>query len=198
MNEKNKSTLERFRKLLNLRNYSNRTIEMYIHYTSRFLSSINKSGLHVNSSDLIIYIENYKYSSTSQQNQIYSALKLYAELVLNIKNINVVFYKRPKRERTLPQVIDKDFILDKISKIDNIKHKSIISLAFSVGLRVSEVINLKIEDIDSKRMIINIRQAKGKKDRITPLSENILKLLREYYKQYKPKEYLFNGQFSLG
>lgn len=198
MNEKNKSTLERFRKLLNLRNYSNRTIEMYIHYTSRFLSSINKSGLHVNSSDLIIYIENYKYSSTSQQNQIYSALKLYAELVLNIKNINVVFYKRPKRERALPQVIDKDFILDKISKIDNIKHKSIISLAFSVGLRVSEVINLKIEDIDSKRMIINIRQAKGNKDRVVPLSQNILELLRSYYKLYRSTEYLFNGQFSLG
>lgn len=70
-------------------------------------------------------------------------------------------------------------------------------MAYSVGLRVSEVINLKIEDIDSKRMIINIKLAKGSKDRIVPLSENILQLLRNYFKLYKPREYLFNGQKSL-
>jgi len=70
-------------------------------------------------------------------------------------------------------------------------------LAYSVGLRVSEVINLKICDIDSKRMVININQAKGRKDRVVPLTENMLNLLRYYYIQYKPKEYLFNGQFDL-
>jgi integrase/recombinase XerD len=63
-------------------------------------------------------------------------------------------------------------------------------------LRVSEISNLKIEDIDSKRMLIHIKNAKGKKDRIVPLSDNVLKLLREYYKEFKPKEYLFNGQNS--
>jgi site-specific recombinase XerD len=70
-------------------------------------------------------------------------------------------------------------------------------LTYSVGLRVSEVINLKIEDIDSKRMIIHIKNAKGRKDRIVPLSENILKLLRGYFLKYKPKTYLFNGQKSI-
>lgn len=67
-------------------------------------------------------------------------------------------------------------------------------LAFSVGLRVSEVINLKIEDIDSKRMVININQAKGRKDRIVPLSNEVLKTLREYYKLHRPSVYMFNGQ----
>jgi site-specific recombinase XerD len=81
-----------------------------------------------------------------------------------------------------------------MNKIENVKHKTILSLTYSVGLRVSEVTNIKIEDIDSKRMIINIRNAKGNKDRIVPLSENILPQLRNYYKEYKPKEYLFNGQ----
>lgn len=76
------------------------------------------------------------------------------------------------------------------------KHKAIITLAYSVGLRVSEIINLKIEDIDSKRMIIFIKNAKGKKDRIVPLSNNILELLRKYWLEYKPTIYLFNGQNS--
>ena len=100
----------------------------------------------------------------------------------------------PRKEKKLPQVIDKDFLLQRIFKIENLKHKAIISLAFSVGLRVSEVTNLKITDIDSKRMLITIRQAKGNKDRIVPLSKGILTLLREYFREYKPKEFLFNGQ----
>ena len=81
--------------------------------------------------------------------------------------------------------------------IINLKHKAIRTLTSSVGLRVSEVVNLKIEDIDSKRMLIHIKNAKGKKDRIVPLSDNVLLLLREYFKQYRPNEYLFNGQKSL-
>lgn len=97
----------------------------------------------------------------------------------------------------MPQIIERDFLLDKINQIGNIKHKAIISLAYSVGLRVSEVINLKISDIDSKRMIITIRQAKGRKDRIVPLSSTILELLREYFKVFRPKEYLFNGKFDV-
>ena len=71
-----------------------------------------------------------------------------------------------------------------------------LSLTYSVGLRVSEIINLKIEDIDSDRMVIHIKNAKGGKDRIVPLSQTILSLLRDYYKLHKPKEYLFNGQTS--
>jgi site-specific recombinase XerD len=85
----------------------------------------------------------------------------------------------------------------RIKEIENLKHKSIISLAYSTGMRVSEVCNLKIADIDSARMIINIRNAKGRKDRIVPLSEYVLGILREYFKEYKPVEYLFNGQFDL-
>jgi site-specific recombinase XerD len=81
-------------------------------------------------------------------------------------------------------------------KIQNLKHKAILTLTYSVGLRVSEVVNLKIEDIDSKRMLIHIKNAKGRKDRLVPLSPNVLNLLREYFKQYRPVEYLFNGQTS--
>lgn len=177
-------------------NYSENTINNYGSYISKFLNTINKYSQHITSSDVEEYLSNYKFTSIAQQNQIINSLKFLYEKVLSKKYAKIDF-ERPRKEKHLPQIIEKEFLLEQISKITNLKHKAIISLGFSVGLRVSEVINLKIEDIDSKRMIINIRQAKGKKDRILPLSQTILELLREYFKQYKPKEYLFNGQNSL-
>ena len=195
MNAEQIKLMEIYNSKLKLLNYSSRTVEIYSHYAYKFLSTINKRPQYITSDDFNSYISNYKYTSISQQNQIINAVKFLYDKVLERK-YNKVSFERPRRERRLPQVIDREYLLGKISKIENIKHKSIISLAFSVGLRVSEVVNLKISDIDSKRMIINVIQAKGKKDRIVPLSPTILELLREYYRQYKPIEYLFNGQNS--
>ena len=176
-------------------NYSKRTNETYTHYVSKFLHSVGKYPQHITSKDYEVYLSSYKFTSVSQQNQIINALKFLYEKVLG-KKYEKVDFTRPRKEKHLPKIIDKDFLLNKINNIKNLKHKAIISLGYSVGLRVSEVVNLKIEDVDSKRMIINIRQAKGNKDRLVPLSENILNLLRDYYREYKPKEYLFNGQFT--
>jgi integrase len=176
--------------------YSKRTKEMYIHYTSKFLIKVNKYPQHITSKDFEDYLLKYKFTSISQQNQIINSIKFLYEKVLN-KKYNKIDFERPRTEKHLPQIIDNGFLLNKINLIPNLKHKAIISLAYSVGLRVSEVINLKIVDVDSKRMIININQAKGKKDRIVPLSEHILDLLRKYWKEYHPREYLFNGQNSL-
>jgi site-specific recombinase XerD len=177
-------------------NYSKNTNKIYFHYIKEFLVKTNKYYYHLTSKDIQKYIDNYDFSSISQQNQVISSIKFLYEKVLN-KKYNKVSFTRPRNEKRLPQIIDKEYLLNQINKIKNPKHKTIISLAYSVGLRVSEIINLKIEDIDSKRMIINIIQGKGKKDRIVPLSNNILNLLRDYYKEYKPKIYLFNGQNSL-
>jgi len=177
-------------------NYSKHTIRDYSHYFEKFLLRTSKYPQHLTSNDFENYLLNYKFSSVSQQNQIINALKFGYEKVLN-KKYNKIDFQRPRNEKKLPQVIDKEFLLNKISKIVNIKHKSIISLAYSVGLRVSEIINLKIKDIDSKRMIIFINNGKGRKDRIVPLSNTILHLLRLYYKKYKPIDYLFNGQNHL-
>jgi len=177
-------------------NYSPRTIEVYLYYIQKFIESTGKYPERITSSDFQQYLLNFKFTSTSQQNQIINAIKFFYEKVLNRKYDKIDF-QRPRSEKKLPQVIDKTFIMKQIDKIENLKHKAIITLAYSVGLRVSEVINLKMTDIDSARMLITIRQAKGRKDRIVPLSENVLVLLRKYYKQYKPKEYLFNGQFEL-
>lgn len=196
MNIKSKSTLEKFENKLRFRNYSDQTVKTYINYAEKFLSSFSKDIYHIPLKDAEQYLMKYKYSSISQQSQIISAVK---SLYINVVGRNLGSFKitRPRKEKKLPKVIDRDFLIDRISNIKNIKHKAILSLGYSVGLRVSEVVNLKISDIDSNRMIITINAAKGKKDRIVPLSPNILNLLRDYFKDYKPVEYLFNGQTNI-
>ena len=177
-------------------NYSEKTKENYIPHIKKFLDFLgNKQIIHCNSKYFQTYLDNYKFSSVSQQNQVINAIRFLYKYGLN-KKYDKVSFQRPRSEKKLPQVIDKDFILEKISKIENKKHKAIISLAFSTGMRVSEIINLKITDIDSERSLINIIKAKGNKDRIVPLSEKIRLIHREYYKEYCPKVYLFNGQFQ--
>jgi integrase/recombinase XerD len=176
-------------------NYSERTINTYLSYIQKFLMNVNVEPSRLNSNDFQSYLDNYSFTSVSQQNQIINAIRFLYKFGLN-KKYDKVSFKRPKSEKKLPQVIDTKFILDQLSKIENIKHKTILTLTFSVGLRVSEIINIKIEDIDSKRMIIHIKNAKGRKDRLVPLSQNVLELLRKYYLEYKPVEYMFNGQNS--
>lgn len=176
-------------------NYSGRTIKSYLFYIKQFLSQIKSPPTRLTSQDFQSYLDNYTFTSVSQQNQVINAIRFLYKEVLD-KKYDKVSFKRPKLEKKLPQVIDHNYIISQLSKINNTKHKAILTLTYSVGLRVSEIINLKVEDIDSKRMLIHIKNAKGKKDRIVPLSKNVLELLREYFKEFRPKEYLFNGQNS--
>jgi site-specific recombinase XerD len=177
-------------------NYSPRTRDNYLSHIRPFLESLgDKQVIHCNSQDFQSYLDNYRFTSVSQQNQVINSIRFLYKFGLN-KKYDKVSFKRPKSEKKLPKVVDGDFIRTQLSKFKNLNHKAILTLTFSVGLRVSEIINLKIEDIDSKRMLISIKNAKGRKDRIVPLSENVLVLLREYFIQYRPKEYLFNGQNS--
>lgn len=176
--------------------YSKNTVESYKHYVEKFLISVNKYPQHLVSSDFQNYLNNYIFSSTSQQNQIINAIKFLYEKVLD-KKYSKIDFSRPRREKRLPRVINKSFLLNIIPKIENLKHRAIISLAYGTGMRVSEVCDLKIEDIDSDNMIVRINQAKGRKDRIVPLSQNNLDLLRSYFMEFRLKIYLFNGQNSL-
>ena len=192
MNKKSKATLEKYSQKLRVKNYSERTIRTYVHYASLFLSKFDKDFYHIPQKEAIEFLGSTDYSSTSVQNQYISSIKLLYKLVGG-SNL-IVKITRPREEKRLPRIIDKDFLIAKINDIENKKHKAILSLAYSVGLRVSEVVNLKIGDIDSSRGVIYIRQAKGRKDRVVPLSDNLLKILREYYKEYRTKEYLFQGQ----
>lgn len=189
--------LEIFKKKLRNRNYSERTIDNYTSNVKEFLLTINaQDHYQLTLKTLNDYLINYEYSSISKQNQVISSLKKFFELILNKKEVHLSKIKRPKKEKKLPRVISGDLIKNKLQYIDNLKHKAILALAYSVGLRVSEVVNLKIIDIDSNRMLIHIKNAKGKKDRFVPLSKYVLNLLRGYYKKYRPNIYLFNGQNS--
>jgi len=195
MNTKHTKVLKIYNEKLKYFNYSVHTIKIYDHYTQKFLEKTDKYPQHLTSADFTSYLTGYNYTSVSQQNQVISAIKFLYEKVLNKKYAKIDF-QRPKKEHRLPQIIDKQILKTKILAIQNLKHKAILSLAYSCGLRVSEIINLKIKDIDSQRMLINIHLAKGRKDRIVPLSVGLLEILRNYFKVFKPKEYLFNGQFK--
>jgi len=174
-------------------NYAESTQKTYLNYISEFVGSLDKQVAHCNAKDFKRYLESYNYSSVSQQNQVINAVRFLYKEVLK-KKYDKVSFKRPRKENRLPRVIDKQYILDSLEKITNLKHRAILTIAYSVGLRVSEVLNLKITDIDSGRMQIHIKQAKGKKDRVVPLTQSVLDLLRNYYLSYSPKTYLFNGQ----
>lgn len=134
-----------------------------------------------------------KNISISQQNQRINAIKFYYEKILG-KEKQLYNLHRPKKEQKLPKVLSKTEIKRILNASENIKHKCILMLIYSAGLRRSELIDLKISDIDSERMVINICGAKGKKDRLSLLSKNTLALLRIYYKEYKPQIFLFEGQ----
>lgn len=187
--------LKIFEEKLRYKNYSERSITLYVSYLSFFLKEERiKDPYQITTNRIVSFLENKSYTSISQQNQYIGCLKLFAKYILNKKDIHLSKIERPKSEKKLPQVIDGDHIKEQLSKITNLKHKTILTITYSVGLRVSEIVNLKIEDIDSKRMIIHIKNAKGRKDRIVPLSQRVLELMREYWREFKPNEYLFNGQ----
>ncbi|MES2544447.1 MAG: tyrosine-type recombinase/integrase [Bacteroidota bacterium] len=145
---------------------------------------------------MIVYNNEYILKnnlSPSYQNQIVNAIKLFFQTIWDTKML-VDKIHRPKRAKVLPNVLSKEEVKLILEAHNNVKHKTMLSLIYSCGLRRGELINLKITDIDSNRNIVIIRQAKGKKDRIAPLSQKILALLRIYYPIYKPKKWLFEGQ----
>jgi integrase len=123
-----------------------------------------------------------------------SALKLFYKIIGQPKKMRNI--KCPRREYHLPKILPPQYVLNKINSIENLKHKAILKLGINLGLRVSEVINLKIVDIDSPNACIHIVSGKGNRDRNLPLCDGLLKLLRDYYRVFKPIEYLFNGQKS--
>jgi integrase/recombinase XerD len=183
---------------LELVRYSPQTIKTY---TSIFLDFINFTK-ETNYTEITEeQINNYlmhlvkRNVSASYQNQAINAIKFYFEKVLGQQR---KYYQidRPFPDKKLPSVLSIEEVKSIIESIDNLKHKCIIQLIYSAGLRISELTNLKIKDIDKNRKQIFVRGGKGKKDRQTVLSEKILKQLRNYYLQYKPKEYLFEGQIG--
>lgn len=189
--------IEQFSRWLQSRRYSDNTVKSYTDALKSFLLFHHEKRMEdLTNDDLIAYNNDYILKnefSASYQNQVVNAVKLFFRTVEN-KRMDEALIHRPKREKKLPNVLSKEEVKLILNAHSNIKHKAMLSLIYSCGLRCSELLALKPVHIDSKRNILIIKQAKGKKDRIVPLSDKILALLREYYKAYKPKAYLFEGQ----
>jgi integrase/recombinase XerD len=181
---------------LEFKRYSINTARTYISCFEKFMNAFKDQELiEITEEDIQQYLNhlaNQKVSS-SQLNQTINSIKFYYELILQMPNR---FYaiERPFKERKLPKVLSKEEVFAIIDATNNIKHKCILSLLYSSGLRRQELLNLKISDIDSKRMMITIYQGKGKKDRVTILSKKVLADLRIYFKEWKPLNYLFEGK----
>jgi integrase/recombinase XerD len=192
-------SLENFKKWLRSRRYSESTITVYIDAAKSFLVFFNqKRTAEITNDDVILYNNEYILKnklSASYQNQVVSAIKLFFSTVHDRK-IEIESIHRPKRAKVLPNVLSKEEVKLILEAHGNLKHRAMLCLIYSCGLRRKELLTLKLSDIDSKRNIVKIIQAKGKKDRIAPLSPKVLALLRDYYKCYKPKIWLFEGQVT--
>ncbi len=194
--EDKKIELQRFKKWLIQKRLSSNTVNTYTEVTHYFLKYCALKNNH-DYSPRLIEAFNFdfivsKNKSISYQNQCINGIKKY----LSYKGIEVesLQISRPQKEKKLPTVLSLEEIQQVFSVIHNMKHKTLMALIYSAGLRIGEALRLKVKNIDSKRMLIHIEGAKGKKDRYTLLSPVFLDLLRKYYKVYQPKKYLFENK----
>lgn len=184
---------------LERRRYALSTIKSYVYafenfinyYKEKPLNEITEADIH----DYLHYLIKAQKSDSYVNIQV-NAIKFYYEIVMHMPNR---FYEidRPKKVQKLPTVLSKEEVRSILAVIINLKHKTIMSLIYSAGLRRSELINLRLEDIDSSRMMIKIRAGKGGKDRYTLLADKTLVLLRKYFIHYEPVEYAFEGRPSV-
>ncbi|MES2679404.1 MAG: tyrosine-type recombinase/integrase [Bacteroidota bacterium] len=198
--EKEEKT-KQFKDWLASRRYSENTIGTYTDALRTFLRFFNNKQVQdINNNDVVKFNNEYILKnglSSSFQNQVVNAVKLFFRTI-ELKSMETELIHRPKRAHTLPNVLSKEEVKSILTAHNNVKHRAMLSLIYSCGLRRSELLNLKLNDIDSKRGLVIIRQAKGKKDRVAPLSEKMLALLRDYFIACKPRVWLFEGQSTNG
>ena len=183
---------------LRVRNYALRTQKTYIAEVVKFAQHFGKSPDQLEQEDVRryqVHLVDGKAVSWSLFNQAVCALRFLYRTTLGrdwaIKHIP--FAKTPRK---LPVVLSRQEIMQLFEKIANIKHLAMLMLAYSAGLRLSELAHLRVADIDSQRMIIHVHQGKGRKDRVLPLSPFVLIILREYWREAKPREWLFFGKWA--
>src|ERR1035437_7919458 len=175
---------------MGLKHLSESTIKVYSSSVKSFIYHFKVEAYRINREQIIEYLLKYKNSSTYNHIR-YSLQMFYAEIVKQPNKIADL--PSAKREQKLPTVLSQDEIRIGINKITNLKHKCIVKLLYGAGMRISEVINMKPHWIRRDEGVIRIEQGKGKKDRQVMLDTNLLKDIEIYYKEYKPKVYLFNG-----
>ncbi len=187
---------ETYVRALVTRKYAHNTAKTYIAMFELFINHFSDMKLiQISEEDIkdFLFLKSKEGLSTSYLNQMINSIKFYYEQVLQMPNR---FYdlNRPRKKQSIPKVLSQSAVRQMILQTKNIKHKCVISLLYSSGLRRSELLSLKIGDIDSSRMLVRINGGKGGKDRLTLLSSTLLNYLRIYYIEYRPKIYLFEGK----
>lgn len=182
---------ELFKRELMIRKYALNSVDTYCSCIGVMFSKIGENPTIDQVKDFMLLFANRNYHK-----QMVASVRHYFEWVLDLK-ISLKDIPYPRKEYKLPEIISQDEARALINFPKNLKHQTIIEMLYSTGMRVGEIIALKLSDVDSKsaEKIIKIRQAKGNKDRIVMLDEKLLETLKKYYKDYKPKTYLFEGQF---
>jgi len=195
-NIKNKKLIASMEEELKLKGYSFKTRKAYLNHIKRFASYIKKDLDEISNEEIkkyALFLLEEEGKSHSYVNQAISSIKFWVNKVLKQSDL-IETCSRPKKEKKLPLVLSFQEVSKILSALNNEKHKTILFLIYSAGLRVGEVVKLKPEDIDSERMLIHVVQGKGRKDRFTVLSQITLNQLRKYFMLYKPEIWLFPGQ----
>ena len=197
LDAKQKAAIEALSNMILLKGYSENTLKTYRSCFTAFL--LAHPGIRpstITKQQTLTFLLDHQQSekwSESYQNLIINSIKFFFEFIVG-RSKEHYDIPRPKKPQKLPNVLSKEEVKLLFSKVMNSKHKIMLMMAYGGGLRVGEIVKLKLQDIDSSRMMISIRGAKGKKDRQVPLSTKLLKLLRKYFVQFKPKVWLFQGQ----
>ncbi len=195
----NQKPFQTYIDLLKLKGYSANTIRTYTTEFAQLLYLLKDHPVQQLTPEklrsyILFCIKRQKLS----ENQIHSrlnAIKFYFDQVLH-KDKFFMDIPRPKKQAKLPKVLSTREVHHLFAVTTNLKHRLVLKLCYGMGLRVSEVVALKLEDIDSQRMLVHIRRAKGKRDRYVPLPASVLKELKAYYQQYCPGDYVFEGQYG--
>lgn len=200
METEQEAVLRHMSKEMELRNYSKSSIHTYEMLLSKLQKDLNKPFEAISSEDVKswLYVRIKRDNiSTSTINQCISAFKVLQQDVLG-RSWDALRIKRPRRNKILPVVLSEAEIQSLINATSNMKHRALIMLAYSSGLRRQEVANMKPDAIDSHRMQVRVVQGKGKKDRYTILSNKTLELLRIYWRFARPLVYLFEANGHKG
>lgn len=189
--------IDDFSKILEIKRYSKNTVSSYVSFLRLFAALFEiKKWSALKDRDILNYCYQfivYKELSYSSQKQLLSAIKLFYFEVFK-RNLNLDSLRPKSKPKSNPVILSENEVRKLLLSIDNLKHKAMLATVYSLGLRSGELIRLKIKDFDGGRGLIYIRKSKGDKDRVLMFPENLKVMLRAYYIEYRPKEYLFEGK----
>ena len=197
LREEDKKKIDEFRKWMETRRYSESTIKTYTGMLGLFFRFVSpKDSREIDAGDMVRFVSEYvipRKLSYTFQNQAVNAAKLFFRHVY-CTDLDVETFERPRRVHRLPNVLSKEEVKRILEVQINEKHRLMLTIIYACGLRRSELLNLKPAHIDRLRKLIIIRQAKGWKDRIVPVSDRLTGMIDDYLSRYKPERYLFEGQ----